>query len=140
MEQSTPQLLTEAIMTPSHELVFVYGTLRRGGSNHFRMDGAEFITRGKIFGRMYRIDWYPGLILDESGDEIIGEVYAVAQELLGNLDSFEGVAAGDVEDSSYSRVQTEVTLPDGETLTAWVWEWCGKFEESERLRGGDWLA
>ncbi|MEO8614231.1 MAG: gamma-glutamylcyclotransferase family protein, partial [Luteolibacter sp.] len=45
-------------------MVFVYGTLRRGGSNHFRMDGAEFITAGRIAGRMYKIDWYPGLVLD----------------------------------------------------------------------------
>jgi gamma-glutamylcyclotransferase (GGCT)/AIG2-like uncharacterized protein YtfP len=49
------------------------------------MAGAEFVTAGTIRGRMYRIDWYPGLVLDDSGDEIQGEVYAVDAELLGCL-------------------------------------------------------
>ena len=127
-------------MTPPRELVFVYGTLRRGGSNHFRMDGAEFITAGRISGKMYKIDWYPGLVLDEAGDDIVGEVYSVDPELLGNLDSFENVSAGDVEDSEYRRVQTAVTREGGETLTAWIWEWLGEVDESQRIHHGDWLA
>jgi gamma-glutamylcyclotransferase (GGCT)/AIG2-like uncharacterized protein YtfP len=127
-------------MTPPRELVFVYGTLRRGGSNHFRMDGAEFIASGLISGRMYKISWYPGLVLDEAGDDIKGEVYSVDLEMLGNLDSFEGISAGETEDSEYRRVPTTVTLPDGGTLTAWVWEWRGVFDEGQRLRHGDWLA
>ena len=35
-------------MEPTRQPVFVYGTLRRGGSNHFRMAGAEFIAAGTI--------------------------------------------------------------------------------------------
>ena len=127
-------------MTAPFELVFVYGTLRRGGSNHFRMDGAEFISGGRILGRMYRIDWYPGLVLDESGDDIYGEVYSVDLDMLGDLDSFENVSAGDPEGSEYRRVGTTVTQPNGETLTAWVWEWLGVTDETQRLAGGDWLA
>ncbi len=127
-------------MTPPRELVFVYGTLRRGGSNHFRMDGADFITTGRIVGRMYKISWYPGLMLDDAGDDIIGEVYSVDQEMLGNLDSFEGISAGETEDSEYRRVPATVTRPDGESLTAWVWEWRGVFDEAQRLHHGDWLA
>ena len=127
-------------MTPPRELVFVYGTLRRGGSNHFRMDAADFIATGRICGKMYRIDWYPGLVLDEAGDDIVGEVYSVDFELLGKLDSFEGVAAGETEDSEYRRVATTVTRPDGETLSAWIWEWLGAVDESRRIHDGDWLA
>ena len=127
-------------MIPPHEMVFVYGTLRRGGSNHFRMEGAEFITAGRIYGRMYKIDWYPGLVLDDAGDDIIGEVYAVDIKMLGSLDSFENVSAGDTEGSEYRRVETTVTRPDGETLLAWVWEWLGEAGEDRRVRSGDWLA
>lgn len=126
-------------MEPAPQNVFVYGTLRRGGSNHFRMAGAEFVTAGTITARMYRIDWYPGIVLDESGDEIRGEVYEVGPELLNALDVFEGLSAGEIEGSEYRRVQTSVVAQDSRVLTAWVWEWVGMVDESQRLSDGDWL-
>jgi len=121
------------------QLVFVYGTLRRGGSNHFRMAGAEFISSGTITGRMYRIDWYPGLVLDEAGGEIHGEVYSVEPEQLEALDVFEGLSAGEIEGSEYRRVLTTVVRRDSQTTSAWVWEWLGETDESRRLEDGDWL-
>jgi len=126
-------------MEPSPQLVFVYGTLRRGGSNHFRLAGAEFVTAGTITGRMYRIDWYPGLVLDDAGDEIHGEVYLVDPEQLAALDLFEGLSAGEITGSEYRRVPTIVVCQDSQTLTAWVWEWCGIVDETQRLADGDWL-
>ncbi len=126
-------------MEPSPQLVFVYGTLRRGGSNHFRMAGAEFVTPGTITGRMYRIDWYPGLVLDEAGDEIHGEVYSVTPGQLSALDIFEGLSAGEIEGSEYRRVQTTVVQQDSQTLSAWVWEWLGIVAGSQRITDGDWL-
>ncbi len=126
-------------MDTSPQRVFVYGTLRRGGSNHFRMAGAAFVSYGTIGGRMYRIDWYPGLVLDPAGDEIHGEIYEVGPELLSVLDVFEGVSAGEVEGSEYRRVETTVMKQDSQTLSAWVWEWRGPVDESQRVSGGDWL-
>lgn len=126
-------------MSQGPQLVFVYGTLRRGGSNHFRMAGADFVADGTITGRMYRIDWYPGLVLDPAGDEIRGDVYSVEPELLSALDAFEGVSAGEVDGSEYRRVQTTVVKQDSQILTAWVWEWLGMVEESQRISDGDWL-
>lgn len=126
-------------MSQSPELVFVYGTLRRGGSNHFRMAGADFIADGTIMGRMYRIDWYPGLVLDPAGDEIRGEIYSVGPEQLSALDVFEGVSAGEVDGSEYRRVQTTVVKQDSQILTAWVWEWLGMVDESQHISDGDWL-
>ncbi len=126
-------------MDPSPPLVFVYGTLRRGGSNHFRMAGAEFVTAGTIAGRMYRIDWYPGIVLDDTGDEIHGEVYAVGPEQLAALDLFEGLSAGEIQGSEYRRIRTTVVRQDSQTLSAWVWEWLGITDETQRLSDGDWL-
>ena len=126
-------------MDLSPQLVFVYGTLRRGGSNHFRMAGAEFIAAGTITGRMYRIDWYPGLVLDDAGDEIHGEIFSVTPELLSALDIFEGLSAGEIEGSEYRRVQTTVVQQDSQTCSASVWEWLGITEESQRITDGDWL-
>jgi gamma-glutamylaminecyclotransferase len=125
-------------MAVSNELVFVYGTLRRGGSHHWRMDGAEFVRAGTIRGRMYRFDWYPGLIADENGGEIIGEIYQVGPAQLAALDLFEGLSAGEIEGSEYRRVRVEVG--GGDPVTAWIWEWLGPVDEPKRIAGGDWLA
>jgi gamma-glutamylcyclotransferase (GGCT)/AIG2-like uncharacterized protein YtfP len=119
--------------------VFVYGTLRRGGSNHFRMAGAGFVSAGTVAGRLYRIDWYPGLVLDDAGDEIHGEVYTVDAEQLAALDIFEGLSAGEIQGSEYRRVCATVMQRDSQPVTAWGWEWIGMAGESRRLTDGDWL-
>ena len=115
------------------EMVFVYGTLRRGGSNDFRMAQARFVAKGTVRGRLYRIDWYPGFVADESGDEVVGEVYETDAETLAALDEFEG--------SEYRRVKivVEGSREGGSKVEAWVWEWLGQTSESQRIVGGDWL-
>jgi gamma-glutamylcyclotransferase (GGCT)/AIG2-like uncharacterized protein YtfP len=125
-------------MSGNRERVFVYGTLRHGGSNHFRMAGSELVTPGTVSGKIYRISWYPGLVLGPVG-EVCGEVYAVGEEQLRALDQFEGVSAGEIEGSEYRRVKAAVTAPDGSTVEAWVWEWVGLVDEARVVREGDWL-
>ena len=124
-------------MSDHREHVFVYGTLRRGGSNHFRMAGADLVTPGTVSGKLYRISWYPGLVLGPDG-RVLGEVYAVGDEQLRALDEFEGVSAEE-KGSEYRRVKAVVTAPDGTTLDAWVWEWIGLVDESRVVGEGDWL-
>lgn len=115
----------------TREPVFVYGTLRRGGSNHFRMAGAEFVSAATVCGRLYRIDRYPGLVMDAEGDEIPGEMYAVDADRMTELDEFEG--------DEYRRVSATVRTNTGETVDAWIWEWRESVEGLKRITGGDWL-
>jgi gamma-glutamylcyclotransferase (GGCT)/AIG2-like uncharacterized protein YtfP len=126
-------------MHVTDELVFVYGTLRSGGTHHWRMDGTVFIRRGVIRGRMYRFDWYPGIVADETAGEITGEVYAVGPAQLAALDHFEGLPAGKTEGREYRRVRVNVS-GDGEPISAWIWEWIGPVDESQRIPDGDWLS
>ena len=123
----------------SGELVFVYGTLRRGGSNSFRMDGAEFVSAGKVAGRLYSISWYPGLVLDDGPESVDGDVYRVGASQLAALDEFEGISANEIEGAEYRRVRTEVRTGDGEVVVAWSYEWKGPVEDSKRILSGDWL-
>jgi len=116
--------------------VFVYGTLRREGSNHFRMEGSSFLGEATVRGRLYKIDWYPGLVLDPAGDPVPGEVFEVGPEQLAALDEFEGVSAAEVEGSEYRRVETIAQLESG-PMTVGVWEWIGPVKEADRIR--DWL-
>lgn len=125
-------------MQEPREMVFVYGTLRRGGSNHFRMAGADFIIPGTVRGRMYRFDWYPGLVVDATAGEIMGEVYAVGADQLAALDEFEGISATEIEGSEYRRVRVQVNSSNGPVI-AWFWEWLGAVDEKQRVAHGDWL-
>lgn len=125
-------------MSGARELVFVYGTLRCGASNHWRMDGAESIAEGTVAGSIHRIEWYPGLVL--GGDSrVVGEVFAVTPDHLAALDEFEGVSAAEIPGCEYRRVKTTVTTADG-AIDAWVWEWIAPVDESKRIPSGDWLA
>ena len=121
-------------MPDSVETVFVYGTLRRGGSNHHRLQGAEFVATATVRGRLYRIDWYPGLVADENADEVIGEIHQVPATMLSALDDYEG--------PEYQRVKMDVRTSRREDppCRAWVWLWDGPVDESRHIAGGDWLA
>jgi gamma-glutamylcyclotransferase (GGCT)/AIG2-like uncharacterized protein YtfP len=123
----------------SSELVFVYGTLRRGGSNAFRMDDAEFVASGKVTGRLYAISWYPGLVLERGAETVEGDIFRVGLDQLAALDEFEGISANEVEGAEYRRVQTEVTTEDNKAMVAWAYEWTGPVDDSKRISSGDWL-
>jgi gamma-glutamylcyclotransferase (GGCT)/AIG2-like uncharacterized protein YtfP len=124
----------------SRELVFVYGTLRTGGSNRFRMDGGESLGPASVRGRLYAIDWYPGLVPDAAAGPVTGELFAVAAAHLRELDAFEGIPEGADAGAEYRRVRARVEVHSGGNRTAWLWEWLGPVDESRRLGGGDWLA
>jgi gamma-glutamylcyclotransferase (GGCT)/AIG2-like uncharacterized protein YtfP len=125
------------------ELVFVYGTLRRGGSNAFRMEAAEFVGRGRMEGRLHVISWYPGLVVGHGSGWVVGELYRVTPEHLGALDAFEGISAGEVEGAEYRRVVVPVLLEGAifeESVEAWAYEWTGPVDEERWIPSGDWLS
>jgi len=78
-------------------LVFVYGTLKRGGANHRQLAGQTFLGTART-GPGYRIfdlGSYPGLVVqpdDRSG--VAGEVWSVDEACLRRLDEFEGLSVG----------------------------------------------
>ncbi len=111
--------------------VFVYGTLRKGGSNNFRMAAAELVGQGTISGKMYRISWYPALVCGGEG-KVRGELYLVPEEDLQALDEFEG--------PDYRRTEVPVRMESGEEKTAWVWQWTGDLADADPIGGEDWLA
>jgi len=112
-------------------LVFVYGTLREGSSNHFRLGEAPFVKSAWILGRLYRIDWYPGMVLDEEGVPVRGEIYEIERELLRELDIFEG--------NEYERLKVRVHVQGGGDLKVWLYEYCGEVESYLELLPADWV-
>ena len=73
-------------------LIFVYGTLRRGASNHALLANAEFISTTRTQARYELVDMggYPAL-LEGGRDAIVGELYEIDEVLTKALDEFEEV-------------------------------------------------
>lgn len=134
-------------MDTEKELVFVYGTLRVGASNHHRMKEAEWIRRGLVMGRLHEVSWYPGFVPDEEGVEVVGDVYRVGPSLLAKLDRFEGLAPGSTAGEEYERRKIRVRydpavdawddLPD--EIDAWAWVWRGSVAGLREISTGDWM-
>jgi len=75
-------------------ILFLYGTLKYGQSNHDRIADQELIRPAETLRlyRLYGLGWHPGLVLDkEAGLAIKGELWAVDDETLAKLDEYEGV-------------------------------------------------
>jgi gamma-glutamylcyclotransferase (GGCT)/AIG2-like uncharacterized protein YtfP len=78
-------------------LVFVYGTLKRGGSNHHHLAGQEFVAPARTGPgyRLYQLGEYPGLVASPGATAAItGEVWSVDDACLAALDRLEGTAEG----------------------------------------------
>lgn len=113
--------------------VFVYGTLRSGGSNAWRMENATFMDAATTRGHLYRVDWYPGAIFDETAaSTILGELYTIPLEPLQQLDAFEG--------QEYERIKIMVTTSSQQTYEAWAWQYLPPTEHLSKIPSGDWLS
>ncbi|BEV17103.1 gamma-glutamylcyclotransferase [Herbaspirillum sp. DW155] len=86
--------------------VFVYGSLKRGQSNAFMMEGARFVApaRSVRCWRLVALPHYPALVREEGPCRITGEVWEVPAPMMAVLDRFEEVPA------LYTRHEIEVEL------------------------------
>ena len=81
----------------SGQLVFVYGTLKRGGSNHDCLAGQRFRGDARTVPgfRLVDLGQYPGLIpYPDDQDGVTGEVWWVDNSALARLDELEGLREG----------------------------------------------
>ena len=115
-------------------LVFVYGSLRRGGANAMSVSfpNSKFIAEAKVSGSLYDLGAYPGLILNDSNSTVAGEVYEVDDEILNALDEFEA-------SSDYWRKQVEISV-GAERRRGWTYapnpESCAS---RSPISSGDWI-
>lgn len=107
-------------MRMSRHLVFVYGTLKRGGCNHALLERATFVDHAHTLPEYVMIDGpYPRIDHAAEGDrdaaQIVGEVYRVDDATLRALDVLE-----DAPDL-YRREQIEVQLASIPEVLDGVW-------------------
>jgi gamma-glutamylcyclotransferase (GGCT)/AIG2-like uncharacterized protein YtfP len=101
--------------------LFVYGTLAPGRPNAHVLAGlAGSWEPASVKGTLLQQGWgaaigYPGIVLDERGDEVQGLVFR-SDELAAHwprLDEFEG--------DGYERVLASARLPDGTLVEAYIY-------------------
>ncbi|WP_371018175.1 gamma-glutamylcyclotransferase family protein [Pseudalkalibacillus sp. JSM 102089] len=91
-------------------LVFCYGTLRLGESNHGVIKGAPLKesfcwTKGELYDTQ---DGYPALVQSEDEEHnVYGEVYEVDNQLLERINILEGYQEGR-DHNLYDRVMQEI--------------------------------
>ncbi|GDY35537.1 gamma-glutamylcyclotransferase [Acidovorax sp. NB1] len=125
---------------PSRPLrcVFVYGTLRRGGSNDItRLKPApRYVGPAQVAGVLYHLGAYPGMLLG-GGRCVVGEVYAITPALEAVLDGIEDVQ-GEPGDE-YIRREVAVQVA-GQLLPCLVYEINPQHVvAAPEIPHGDWL-
>lgn len=123
--------------------IFLYGTLRRGGSRDARVfyEGAAFVAPARVRGTLFDFGAYPGLRLDPAGDWVRGELFDVTAAALAGLDDWEGIDAADAGAGEYRRVRVDATRDDGAVETCWVYEIRAALSVARPvIASGDWLA
>lgn len=126
------------------EYIFVYGSLRKGFSSPAREvldDYAEFAGRATFQGKLYKIDWYPGVVPSRNRDDVVhGEVYLIndRDEVLSKLDRYEGCSPSDPKPHAFVRKQMPVNLK-GKEMTAWVYLFNLPVDDKNQIRSGDYL-
>ncbi|KAL1021688.1 hypothetical protein UPYG_G00016650 [Umbra pygmaea] len=99
--------------------IFVYGTLKKGQPNHFRMLPDQANGKAEFCGYARTIERYPLVIAGKynipallnrpgEGERVQGEVYKVDNAMLTFLDAFEGCP------TMYQRTKVQLELEDRE--------------------------
>ena len=130
-----PDALTDAAQSRH---VFVYGTLRAGGSNDIArwQPAAHLVGAAEIAGTLYDLGPYPGATLGGTGC-LRGEVYRIESALETQLDRLEEVLPNDEGEYRKRNVMVKV---DGQELDCLVYEIHPKRIVGRRvIANGDWF-
>lgn len=110
----------------TEDLIFVYGTLHpdRAPAEIARAARQlELVGDGTIAARKYQFRNYPAIVLDPAGT-VAGHVFRVPEPALWTeLDAYEQYHPARPDASLFVRTRTTVTMADGSTVEAWVYEY-----------------
>lgn len=127
-------------MPGSDTILFVYGTLKRGGANHGWLDGQRFLGAARVAAgaTLYSLGEYPGLVTDPADREgVIGELWAVEPAALARLDQFEGVAEGLYAREPARLVEYPPDLAPADAARAELYRYLRKVDPRARI-GAAW--
>lgn len=118
------------------DLLFVYGSLRRGERMFAELGlerALEYVCQGTIRGDLYDLGDYPGAV---AADGVVrGEVYRIKDPaILHALDEYEEFDPGDPQGSLF--VRQLIFVP--EAGPAWVYLYNGSSEDGRLISSGNW--
>jgi len=125
------------------DLVFFYGTLMSGFKRAGRSRVESKLTamgRGSIGAALFDLGIYPAAI-PSADSRVNGEVYRMSDgdNVLAVLDELEGHRPAEPDTSLYRRIETPVTMGDGEVAQAWVYFYNAPLGQAQRIESGDYL-
>jgi gamma-glutamylcyclotransferase (GGCT)/AIG2-like uncharacterized protein YtfP len=124
-------------------VVFVYGTLRRGGVRAIPtlFPTAQFLGSGTVKGWLYDFGAYPGFLPDAHGLDVRGEVYTVDDAAMREMDEIERYVEGDAAECYYFRRRHIIALQDGRAVVAELYECNPRYYDcSKSIDTTDWIV
>jgi|688.fasta_scaffold1962949_1 gamma-glutamylaminecyclotransferase len=112
---------------PDFQLIFVYGSLKRGQTLHYLLRDQPFVGEAWTIAeyRLFHLGAYPGLVQSDSGISVQGELFRVDAACLKRLDIAEGVDEG-----LYQRKPIQL-LPPFQLQQAQAWFYCRSVSAAE---------
>jgi gamma-glutamylcyclotransferase (GGCT)/AIG2-like uncharacterized protein YtfP len=128
-------------MSSEPHAFFVYGTLKRGQSNHQLIAGAlRDVAIATVRGRLYDVGPFPALA--DGDDRVYGEVLTIdpntLPRLLAILDDLEGYDPSDPGGSMYVRRLVTATDAEARELVAHAYFYNRDPAAFVHLPGGEW--
>ena len=123
-------------------LLFVYGSLRKQGSHNHLLGEATWISEGFTKGKLFLIDWYPGMILslqeskqddnpEIQQDWVYGDIYKISSYMFLSLDSYEGDA--------YDRIFVLVRDRNNNIHQAQTYVYNQNIDDKKNIQPADWI-
>lgn len=124
------------------DYLFTYGTLHPGHAPSEIASTVEMLRpvgTGYVYGMLYDLGDYPGAVLDPTSNmKISGTVFRLSEDenVLRQLDEYEGFDQDSPEQSLFLRTLRPVTLDSGEALPCWIYVYNRKTETARVLASG----
>jgi len=105
----------EAYTSNTDHIVFVYGTLLSGYSNHYLLNDSQFIDTGRTVNKYALYFQILPYVVKESVSYIHGELYKVNSSTFENIDWIED------HPSWYQREEVEILTDNKQVIIAWLY-------------------
>lgn len=127
------------------QFLFVYGTLRQNAKHPMHQQlamYANFVGIARLQACLCQVSSYPGAVpSSDAADQVVGELYQLLQpeQLLPLLDIYEECGEGFAQPQEYHRELQQVTLDNGESVSAWVYIYNRDTSGLKLITSGDFL-